>query len=84
MRKILATAAIEAAVATVLTGTAQTETNLDATVRVGLAGTPLSEEFAYRLTDAGHDALARWYRLVGSRREEPDFKPFWDVVTLMR
>lgn len=55
---------------------------LDLTVRVGLVAAPLSEEFAYRLTDAGHNALAHWYRLVGPRREEPDFKHFWDAVTL--
>lgn len=55
---------------------------LEVAVRVGLVGAPLSEEFAYRLTDAGHDALAHWYQLVSPRRENPDFKPFWDVVTL--
>lgn len=55
---------------------------LDVAVRAGLVGVPLSEEFAYRLTDAGHEALAHWYRLVGPRREHTDFEHFWEAVTL--
>ncbi|WP_167978410.1 hypothetical protein [Lentzea indica] len=55
---------------------------LETAVQAGLVGVPLAEEFAYRLTDAGHAALTHWYQLVGSRQDKPDFKHFWDAVAL--